>query len=103
MLAGMNSSPAPAPVRTSPHATEELQAWTSGTLGTIRLNRPQALNAMTLDMVQSMDRVLQDWETDDAVQSVVLYGAGERGLVRRRGHPGHRLGHGRRGNGVLDR
>lgn len=80
MLAGMNSSPAPAPVRTSPHATEELQAWTSGTLGTIRLNRPQALNAMTLDMVQSMDRVLQDWETDDAVQAVVLYGAGERGL-----------------------
>ncbi len=80
MLAGMSSSSEPAPVRTSPHATEELQAWTSGTLGTIRLNRPQALNAMTLDMVQAMDRVLQDWEADDAVQAVVLYGAGERGL-----------------------
>jgi len=35
---------------------------------------------MTLDMVQAMDRVLQDWEEDDAVQAVVLYGAGERGL-----------------------
>lgn len=80
MLAGMNSSSAPAPVRTSPHATEELQAWIRGTLGTIRLNRPQALNAMTLHMVQAMDRVLRDWEADDAVQAVVLYGAGERGL-----------------------
>lgn len=80
MLAGMNSSSAPAPARTSPHATEELQAWRSGSLGTIRLNRPQALNAMTLDMVRTMDRVLQEWETDDAVQAVVLYGAGERGL-----------------------
>lgn len=80
MLAGMNSSPAPATVQTSPHATNELQAWTSGTLGTIRLNRPRALNAMTLDMVRAMDRVLQDWAADSAVQAVVLYGAGERGL-----------------------
>ncbi|MER2136942.1 MAG: 3-hydroxyisobutyryl-CoA hydrolase [Arthrobacter sp.] len=76
----MNSSSVPSPVRTSPHATEELQAWTAGTLGTIRLNRPKALNAMTLAMVLAMDRVLQDWEADDAVQAVVLYGAGERGL-----------------------
>lgn len=76
----MSSSPAPAPARTSPHATDELQAWTSGSLGTIRLNRPHALNAMDLGMVQAMDRVLQDWETDDAVQAVVLYGAGVRGL-----------------------
>ncbi|WP_082413622.1 enoyl-CoA hydratase/isomerase family protein [Arthrobacter sp. Edens01] len=76
----MSSSPAPAAVTTSPHATEELEAWTSGGLGTIRLNRPRALNAMDRSMVEAMDRVLQDWEADDSVQAVVLYGGGDRGL-----------------------
>lgn len=66
--------------RSSIHATDALQAWTAGNLGVIRLNRPQALNAMTLDMVRSMDRVLQDWAVDDAVGSVLLLGAGNRGL-----------------------
>ncbi|MBD8042817.1 enoyl-CoA hydratase/isomerase family protein [Arthrobacter sp. Sa2BUA2] len=76
----MESSPSGTLTRASIHATGELQAWTSGNLGIIRLNRPQALNAMTVGMVTAMDRVLQDWASADTVGSVLLLGAGDRGL-----------------------
>ncbi|HEX2892349.1 enoyl-CoA hydratase/isomerase family protein [Vineibacter terrae] len=47
-------------------------------LGVITLNRPKALNALTLDMIREMERVLPAWEDDPAVKAVVLRGAGER-------------------------
>ncbi len=47
-------------------------------LGLITLNRPKALNALTLDMIRELDRVLPVWEADPAVKAVVLRGAGER-------------------------
>jgi len=80
MLTSMETTPAGTLTRASTHATDELQAWVSGDLGVIRLNRPQALNAMTMDMVTAMDRVLQDWAGDDGVLAVLLLGAGDRGL-----------------------
>ncbi|WP_342319347.1 enoyl-CoA hydratase/isomerase family protein [Corynebacterium mayonis] len=48
--------------------------------GIITLNRPQALNALDLEMVREMRRVLEKWAFDDAVQLVILRGAGERAL-----------------------
>lgn len=50
----------------------------SGALRHITLNRPTALNALTLDMAVSMTKLLQSWTTDPAVGAVLIDGAGER-------------------------
>ncbi len=47
-----------------------------GAAGLITLNRPQALNALTLTMVREMRRALDAWETDPAVTRIVVTGAG---------------------------
>jgi enoyl-CoA hydratase/carnithine racemase len=47
-------------------------------LGLITMNRPRALNALTLGMIREMERVLPAWESDPAVKVVVLRGAGDR-------------------------
>ena len=44
----------------------------------ITLNRPQALNAITLDMAVTMTALLRSWASDPAVGAVLLDGAGER-------------------------
>ena len=49
-----------------------------GRAGLITLNRPKALNALTLDMVHAMRAKLEDWRSDEAVELVVVRGAGER-------------------------
>lgn len=51
-----------------------------GPLGILTLNRPAALNALTHGMVRALARALDEWEGDDGVQTVVIAGAGERGL-----------------------
>ena len=58
----------------------DLIARLEGSAGIIRLNRPKALNAMTLEMSEGVDRALDRFEADPAVAIVVLEGAGERGL-----------------------
>lgn len=52
----------------------------SGAVGRIVLDRPEAINALTHDMVRAVDAALRDWIGDDTVGAVVLTGAGERGL-----------------------
>jgi enoyl-CoA hydratase len=51
-----------------------------GFAGIIRLNRPKAINAMTLEMSEGIEGALDRFESDSAVAVVVLEGAGERGL-----------------------
>jgi enoyl-CoA hydratase len=51
-----------------------------GSAGVIRLNRPKAINAMTLEMSLGIDAALDRFEADPAVALVLLEGAGERGL-----------------------
>jgi enoyl-CoA hydratase len=51
-----------------------------GSAGIIRLNRPKALNAMTLEMSLGIDAALDRFESDSAIAVVLLEGAGERGL-----------------------
>ena len=46
----------------------------------ITLNRPKAINALTRAMVLRMSAALEEWAHDDSVQTIVLTGAGERGL-----------------------
>ncbi len=47
-------------------------------LGLITLNRPKALNALTLDMIREMEQVLPAWENDSAIKAVIVRGAGDR-------------------------
>jgi enoyl-CoA hydratase len=51
-----------------------------GALRRVTLNRPKALNALTLDMCVTMLALLRAWADDPAVGAVLLDGAGERGL-----------------------
>ena len=44
----------------------------------VTLNRPQALNALTLDMVRVFDPQLKAWEMDDSVRAVLVRGAGDK-------------------------
>lgn len=46
-----------------------------GGLGVITLNRPRALNALSLEMVRALTAVLRAWATDPAVQAVLLRGS----------------------------
>ena len=49
-----------------------------GRAGVIVLNRPRALNALTLTMVRLIADALDRWEGDGAVDRIVILGAGER-------------------------
>ncbi|SDS61561.1 enoyl-CoA hydratase/isomerase family protein [Actinoplanes derwentensis] len=51
-----------------------------GQLGQVILNRPEAINALTAEMVGLVADVLREWESDDRVRTVLITGAGERGL-----------------------
>jgi enoyl-CoA hydratase len=51
-----------------------------GHLGSIRLNRPKALNSLTLSMVRGFARALDEFGLDADVHAVLLTGEGERGL-----------------------
>jgi enoyl-CoA hydratase len=46
-----------------------------GASGTVFLNRPQALNAITLNMVREISRALNEWERDPAIENVVVTAA----------------------------
>jgi enoyl-CoA hydratase len=46
----------------------------------ITLNRPKALNALTLDMAVTMTKYLRAWATNPEVGAILIDGAGERGL-----------------------
>ncbi|HEY9453605.1 MAG TPA: enoyl-CoA hydratase/isomerase family protein [Bradyrhizobium sp.] len=61
-------------------ADGDLIARKEGSVGVIRLNRPKAINAVTLEMFHDIDRALDAFESDPAVAVILLEGAGERGL-----------------------
>ena len=61
-------------------AEGDLIARREGSAGILRLNRPKAINAVTLEMFHDIDRALDAFEADPAVAVILLEGAGERGL-----------------------
>ncbi|WP_405496638.1 enoyl-CoA hydratase/isomerase family protein [Streptomyces sp. NBC_00096] len=63
-----------------PHEHDPVLLRTEGHAAHITLNRPEALNALTHPMALHIDRALAAWEKDPAVETVVIGGAGERGL-----------------------
>lgn len=58
----------------------DLIASREGRLGRILLNRPQALNTLTLPMVREFRRALDEFGNDAGVSAVLVTGAGDRGL-----------------------
>lgn len=46
--------------------------------GMLTLNRPQALNSLSLEMVRAMTCALLDWRDDDAVKAVLIYSNSEK-------------------------
>lgn len=58
--------------------TDDILFETHNGTGLIILNRPKALNALTLPMVRAMRPVFEAWARDPAIKRIVIKGAGER-------------------------
>jgi len=59
---------------------DELIVARIGHLGSIRLNRPKALNSLTLPMVRCFAAALEQFCADPGIRAVLVTGEGERGL-----------------------
>jgi enoyl-CoA hydratase len=59
--------------------TTDVLAERVGHLGLITLNRPKALNALSLAMVRELNHVLQQWQHDAQVRAVVVRGSNKEG------------------------
>lgn len=56
----------------------EILCGKHGCAGFVTLNRPRALNALTLGMVRGLAAALDAWEHDASISHVVVVGAGEK-------------------------
>jgi enoyl-CoA hydratase len=56
----------------------ELIMKREGQAGTLLMNRPKALNALSLGMIRDFQAALDAWKHDPAVKLVILQGAGEK-------------------------
>lgn len=65
---------------TTQTSAEPILIHRQGGLGRLTLNRPAAINALTIEMIAELTRVLTAWIDDADVQTVLIDGAGERGL-----------------------
>jgi len=55
---------------------EEILLGREGGLATLTINRPRALNALTLENYRRFAPALSGWAEDPSVQAVVVRGAG---------------------------
>ncbi len=58
--------------------TDHIKTEIRGTTGIITLDRPAALNSMTLEMVRAMTSALLAWRNDAAVRAVLVKASSER-------------------------
>jgi enoyl-CoA hydratase len=65
---------------TADPAPPEVLFSREGGLASIVLNRPRAMNSLTFGMVTAVAAQLREWQDDPDVETVVISGAGERGL-----------------------
>ncbi len=61
-------------------AVEEVLFEQRGRLGVVTLNRPKAVNALTAGMASAVLAQLAQWADEDTVRTVLVRGAGDRGL-----------------------
>ncbi|ACC70834.1 enoyl-CoA hydratase/isomerase family protein [Paraburkholderia phymatum] len=59
-------------------ASDELIAYVANGIGFIELNRPKALNALSLDMMRAMQAALDQWRDEPGVLAVVVRSTSER-------------------------
>ncbi|WED41780.1 enoyl-CoA hydratase/isomerase family protein [Legionella cardiaca] len=58
--------------------TTEIVFAREGHLGLVTLNRPQALNALTLDMIKALQQQLLLWEKDATIHAVIVQSQDEK-------------------------
>ena len=56
---------------------EYVDVTQTGTTATVRLNRPEAMNALNGDLVEQLGAVLDDLNQDEGIETIVLEGAGK--------------------------
>ena len=56
----------------------EIFLETRGRVGVVTLNKPRALNALSMVMVEALHPQLVAWAGDDAINAIVIQGAGEK-------------------------
>ena len=61
------------------HQSEFVDATVAGRVGLITLQRPKALNALSLDMIRALDSHLRAWQSNDEVLAVVVRGTDKNG------------------------
>lgn len=66
--------------QSDPYGEPPVLVEQQGHLGIITLNRPSAMNALNHEMVRLLVGALDGWENDSTVSTVLIRGAGERGL-----------------------
>ena len=50
-------------------------------IGLITINRPKALNALNMDVLEALDRVCDTVSRDETIKTVIITGAGEKSFV----------------------
>ena len=76
----MTAQARPSAESTASSLDTHVQSEVRNHIGHLTLNRPSGLNALTLDMVRSLQAQLDAWAADPQVHAVVLRGAGEKGF-----------------------
>ncbi len=66
---------------TIPVESPHMRAEADGPIGWMTFNKPEKLNAVSLDMWEAMGTIIERFEADPAVRVIVLKGAGERAFV----------------------
>jgi enoyl-CoA hydratase len=60
--------------------TELVEIGVEGRMGVIALNRPAAINALNLEMVEAITATLESWRNDQELRAVLFEGRGPRGF-----------------------
>lgn len=76
----MTAQARPSAESTASSLDAHVQSEVRNHIGHLTLNRPSGLNALTLDMVRSLQSQLDAWAADPQVHAVVLRGNGEKGF-----------------------
>ena len=61
-----------------PEPRRELLRDVSESVATVTLNRPEALNALSFEMLTGLAALLDEWQAHERVRTIVLRGAGDR-------------------------
>ncbi|MEC7655867.1 MAG: enoyl-CoA hydratase/isomerase family protein, partial [Pseudomonadota bacterium] len=61
--------------------TEKMIGEKEGGIGWMTFNNPARRNAMSLDMWEGVETILDEFESDDDIKVIVMRGAGDKAFV----------------------